>query len=57
MSHTCSILYHTACSMVQKPTLSDVDSLKALPFMKDGTIQNLKAKLPAYMAKAEDVLQ
>ncbi len=39
-----------------KPTLSDIDSLKVLPFIKNPLITNLKTELPAYMSKAEDVL-
>ncbi len=38
-----------------KPTLSDIDSLKVLPFIKNPLITNLKTELPAYMSKAEDV--
>ena len=39
-----------------KPTLSDIDSLKVLPFIKNSLITNLKTELPTYMSKAEDVL-
>ena len=39
-----------------KPTLSDIDSLKVLPLIKNPLITNLKTELPTYMSKAEDVL-
>ena len=34
---------------------SDIDNLKAFLFSNNGTIINLKAELPTYLSKAEDV--
>ena len=38
-----------------KPTTSDIDTIKAFPFVDSEAITDLKSELPAYLAAAEDV--
>lgn len=38
-----------------KPNTSDIDSIKAFPFVDSEAISELKSELPAYLAAAEDV--
>ena len=38
-----------------KPDVSHVNALQVVPFFKDDELENLKAELPSYVAKADDI--
>jgi len=38
-----------------KPDVSHVNALQVIPFFKDNELENLKAELPSYVAKADDI--
>ena len=40
---------------VLKPDVSHVNALQVVPFFKDDELENLKAELPSYVAKADDI--